>query len=301
MSLDIDPLDGEQILDAIFDALDRGEGGWLVTPNLDILRQAFVDHESGQLFGRATLLVADGAPLEWAARLSGREIPGRFPGASLFWSIAEEAAARGRTMLLLGGRPQAGQLAARRLRDQYPGLVVHHHCPPMGFERDAAEMETIRSTIRSLEPDLVICGLGAPKQERLMAQLHPEFPSTWFFGFGATIDFAAGLVPRAPEWMQRSGVEWLFRLATEPRRLGRRYLVQGIPFTLRLGVWAAAVRAARALETPSGRPVIAQVPAQRAPGSSEASATTAGGPATVRSGSAIGGTAGQVRQRPPLI
>lgn len=243
--LDLDVLDEPGLLSRIFGDLDQGLGGWVVTPNVEILRQASADPELQVLFSQATMRIADGAPVEWAAKLSGRDIPGRIPGASLFWTLAREAALRGRSVLLVGGLPTAGELAAKNLTDTLPDLVVGHYCPPMGFEDDPREMMALRREIRNHKPDLVYVGLGAPKQERLMSILHSEFPSTWFFGFGGAIDFAAELVPRAPEWMQREGLEWVFRLAVEPRRLARRYLVQGIPFTVRLLAWALQVRRGR--------------------------------------------------------
>lgn len=244
MALDLDVLDERRVIDTVFDALDQDEGGWVVTPNVDIMRQAWVDPEARRLFNGATLLVTDGAPIEWAARLARRELPPRFPGANMIWSLAREAVRRDRTLLLLGGRPSAGELAAEQLRSSFPGLQIHSYCPPMGFDRNEREMALVRRQIRGYSPDLVICGLGAPKQERLMATLLPEFPRVWFFGLGGSIDLVAGLVPRAPEWMQATGVEWLFRLATEPRRLARRYLIDGIPFGVRLVAWALSTRIA---------------------------------------------------------
>ena len=131
------------------------------------------------------------------------------------------------------------------LRQACPGLQVDVHCPPFGFEADTAASEAIRIALRNAASDIVFCAFGFPKQERLMARLSPEFPHTWFLGVGASIDFAAGYIPRAPLWMQRAGVEWLFRLATEPRRLAGRYLRDDLPFAIRLLGWAIAYRAHR--------------------------------------------------------
>ena len=264
--LELDALDEQGVIDRVFGDLERSIGGWLVTPNVDILRQTAEDAAMRSVCSEATLLIADGAPVEWAAKLSGQEMPGRVPGASLFWTLTEEAARRGRSVMLLGGRPGAAEQAAERLRADFPGLVVHHICPPLGFQSDPDEMEAIRQQLAQLRPDLVFCGLGAPKQERLMVVLHPEFPSTWFFGFGGSIDIAAGMVPRAPEWMQRGGIEWLFRLASEPRRLSRRYLVHGVPYSMRLFAWALKRRLRQsakqlggsAPQPAGGQPTVAQ-------------------------------------------
>jgi len=253
MGLRVDRLDGRQAVRHIMGELDRGRGGWAATPNLDILRLATSDQALHRLLGSATLLLNDGAPLEWAGRLSGQGDSPRAAGASVFVLLVAEAARQGRRVLLLGGRAGAGELAVRRLRKLHPGLAIATHCPPWGFEQDAAEMARIRQVIVENESDIVFCGFGCPKQERLMAQLHPDFPRVWFLGVGGSIDFAAGLVPRAPEWVQRMGHEWVFRLAVEPRRLAGRYLVHDVPFAFVLFAWAlqqrmAAMSAARPKE-----------------------------------------------------
>lgn len=254
MGLRVDRMDGRQAVRHILGELDLAHGGWAATPNLDILRLATSDQALHRLLGSATLLLNDGAPLEWAGKLSGQGESPRAAGASVFGLLVAEAAKRDRRVLLLGGRAGAGELAVQRLRQLHPGLSVATHCPPWGFEHDAAEMARIRRAIVDNESDIVFCGFGCPKQERLMAQLHPEFPHAWFLGVGGSIDFAAGLVPRAPAWVQRMGHEWVFRLAVEPRRLAGRYLVHDVPFALVLFAWALQERVATISTTwPHGR------------------------------------------------
>jgi N-acetylglucosaminyldiphosphoundecaprenol N-acetyl-beta-D-mannosaminyltransferase len=245
LSMDFDDVDQGAFLDRVFGALDLGIGGWVITPNVDILRMAEQEPRLGALYREASMAIADGAPLVWAARLSGTPVPERLPGASMFWALSEEAAKRGRSILLLGGRPGAGELAAARLRELYPGLRVDHYCPPMGFERDPAEFELVVKELRRQAPDLVFVGLGAPKQDRVAQDLRETWPTAWYFGFGGSIDIAAGLLPRAPQWMQAAGLEWLFRLMMEPRRLSGRYLVRDLPFALHLFRWALQTRVKR--------------------------------------------------------
>ena len=114
--------------------------------------------------------------------------------------------------------------------------------PPPGFDRGPAELEAVRARLVQAKPDIVFVGLGFPKQERVIAALVADLPTAWFVGCGAAIPLAAGVVPRAPGWMQRAGLEWLFRLLREPRRLFRRYLVDDLPFALRLLAGAVAAR-----------------------------------------------------------
>jgi N-acetylglucosaminyldiphosphoundecaprenol N-acetyl-beta-D-mannosaminyltransferase len=218
-------------------ALARGIGGRIATPNVDILRQAALDPLVRADLENADLLVADGAPLVWAARLSGTPLPERVTGSGLVWSLSAGLAADGSSIYLLGGDPDtngAGRAAARLL-DLYPRLrIAGAESPPFGFERDPHALQTVFARVIEAEPDLVYVGLGFPKQERLIEQLRPMLPSSWFLGCGAAINFMAGDCQRAPVWMQRAGLEWAHRLASEPRRLARRYLREDLPYATRL-------------------------------------------------------------------
>ncbi|HET8673510.1 MAG TPA: WecB/TagA/CpsF family glycosyltransferase, partial [Thermoleophilaceae bacterium] len=192
------------------------------------------------------LVLADGMPLVWASWLKGTPLPARVAGSDLIWSMSMEAARRGRSVFVLGGTRQAGWEAARRLQEHCPGLrIAGMVYPPHGFERDPLAMDQVVQTLDAASPDIVYVGLGFPKQERVIAFLRERFPQTWFLGIGISIGFVGGQVPRAPAWMQRLGLEWLHRLAKEPRRLGRRYLVHGLPFAARLLMHGAVSRMAR--------------------------------------------------------
>ncbi|GGK67629.1 hypothetical protein Ppa06_29350 [Planomonospora parontospora subsp. parontospora] len=231
----IDPMTETEVVDHAVAALKRGEGGHIVTPNVDISRAVARDEALRRLVEGADLAVADGMPLVWAARLLGTPVPGRITGADLIWSLSEAAAFYRYPIYLLGGPPGVAEQAAVRLVDRYPGLLVSGvDAPPYGFEDTPEGYERIREAIVAAGPRVVFVGLGFPKQDRLIAALREELPGTWFIGCGSAIAFAAGAVRRAPEWMQRSGLEWLFRLLSEPGRLARRYLVDDLPFALRL-------------------------------------------------------------------
>lgn len=247
-SLRFDPVGEAGVVRHVVDALGRGVGGWIATPNVDILRRAAHDEGVRSLLGTADLVVADGAPVVWAARLSGRPLPERVAGSSLLWSLSSAIAGRAGRIYLLGGDPGVAELAGASLSRQAPGLIVAGTLsPPWGFENDPAQVEDIRDRLVDAAPDLVFVGLGCPKQERLIAELAPALPSTWWIGCGAAMAFAAGQLLRAPTWMQVSGLEWLHRMISEPRRLARRYLVDDAPYALRL---LAATAAARVLPAP---------------------------------------------------
>jgi N-acetylglucosaminyldiphosphoundecaprenol N-acetyl-beta-D-mannosaminyltransferase len=244
MGLPLHPLDARTLTGRFVEGARAGRGGWIVTPNLDILRQYTRSQEARELILAATHRVADGLPIVWASRLAGRRLPERVPGSDLVLSLPAAAADAGLSVFLLGGNPGVAAAAAARLQALYPGLGdVGSYCPPFGFETEPRELRRIRQTLLAARPDLVLVGLGFPKQERVIRVLRPELPGSWFVGVGISLSFLAGDQPRAPLIVQRLGLEWMHRLWHEPRRLFRRYVVHGIPFSANLFGWALMRRA----------------------------------------------------------
>jgi N-acetylglucosaminyldiphosphoundecaprenol N-acetyl-beta-D-mannosaminyltransferase len=232
-------------------AIAAGRGGRIMTPNIDILRQAQVDAGVRAYLDDADLVVADGMPLVWASRLSGHPLPERVAGSSLVWSLSAGLGRDGRSAFVIGGIPadeRTGEAdgatrAADRLAAASPGLrVAGTLSPEYGFELDVDAFAAVCHRVGDARPDIVFVGLGFPKQERVITRLRAVLPRAWFIGCGAAINFVAGDVDRAPLWMQRSGLEWAHRLGTEPRRLAGRYLRHDAPYALRLLAGAARSR-----------------------------------------------------------
>jgi N-acetylglucosaminyldiphosphoundecaprenol N-acetyl-beta-D-mannosaminyltransferase len=224
-----------QVIEHILEALRLGLGGWLVNPNIDVCRLATREPDVRDLISGASLLLADGMPLLWATSLRGDPLPGRVAGGSLILSLTGAAAESGRSIYLLGGASGVPERAAEELRSRYPALkVAGTDAPPVGFDATDDGIEAVRARLAAAAPDIVYVGLGCPKQERLIARLVPSFPATWFVASGAAIPYAAKVLPRAPRWMQQAGLSWLFRLAHEPRRLFKRYVIHDLPFAGRL-------------------------------------------------------------------
>ena len=241
--LEFDRLSERRVVEQIIAASRRGVGGWVATPNLDICRLTRRDPALRSLVAGATLIVPDGMPLVWASRLRGDPLPERVAGGSLIFSLTEAAARHGRSVYFLGGAPGVPQRAGEELRRRYPGLVVAGaDAPPRGFDSDPRAVEGVRDRLAAAAPDIVYVGMGFPRQERLIAGFVPSFPATWFLGCGAAIPYAAGALRRPPGWMRASGLAWLFRLASEPRRLFRRYVVHDLPFGAGLLARSAAER-----------------------------------------------------------
>lgn len=233
--LDFDAITEPQLVAHVVAAARRGEGGRIVTPNVDIVRLARRDALARAFVTRSSLVVADGMPLVWASRIAGSPLPGRVAGADLIWSLSAAASGTGQSVYLLGGAAGVPQRAAEVLRTRYTGLAVAGtSSPPYGFDTTEATLAPVLADVVRARPDIVFVGLGFPKQERLIDRLAPLLPTAWYVGCGAAIAFAAGAVARAPAWMQRTGLEWAHRLASEPRRLCRRYLVEDGPFAVRL-------------------------------------------------------------------
>jgi N-acetylglucosaminyldiphosphoundecaprenol N-acetyl-beta-D-mannosaminyltransferase len=233
---DCDVITHAELIEHVVGAIRVGVGGTIVTPNVDICRQISKDPATRELVSGASLVVPDGMPLLWAARLAGRPLIERITGSDLIFSLSAAAGAGGLPVYLIGGMPgreglaPVARLAADRLESRYPGLkVAGAYSPPARFDAAADDIEVLGKELAKAEPKIVFVGLGFPKQERLMARLEPLLPGTWFVGCGSAVPYAAGELRRAPAWMQAKGLEWLFRLITEPRRLAGRYL-RDLPF-----------------------------------------------------------------------
>jgi N-acetylglucosaminyldiphosphoundecaprenol N-acetyl-beta-D-mannosaminyltransferase len=191
------------------------------------------DHEIRNIINRAGLATEDGMPLVWWSRRAGFAQAGHVCGSDLLDAMCAIAVQRGHRHYFYGGSPRVVDQLVSRLARRYPGLLIAgYRSPPfrpLSPEEDAADVSAINEAC----PDYVWVGLGMPKQEKWMASHVGRIDAAALIGIGAAFDFHAGAKPRAPLWMQRSGIEWFFRLITEPRRLAHRYLVDNSIFVAR--------------------------------------------------------------------
>jgi exopolysaccharide biosynthesis WecB/TagA/CpsF family protein len=228
-SLWVDALRLGEALAAIERLVDRRQGGAVFTPNIDHVVLASHSPAFRAAYARADLSLCDGQPIKWGSRLLGLPLPEKVSGADLFLPLMQLAARRGWRVFLFGGSPGVGEEAAARLGSELGVQVVGVSAPRVGLEPtpdEAAEIERVAAA----RPDLVITSLGAPKGELWIDRARERLGPAVSVQLGASIDFYLGRARRAPGWMQRAGLEWLFRLLQEPRRLAYRYLVQDPAF-----------------------------------------------------------------------
>ena len=233
----VDHLSFAGALDAIEEFVDRRQGGLVFTPNVDHVVIAERDPQFRAAYAAADLSLADGMPIVWASRLLGAPLPEKISGSDLVLPLMSRASSRGWRVFLLGAGPRVADIAAERLRAERGVLVVGTAAPVIRVEPGEADPEgdAAAEAIRAVEPDLVFVAFGAPKQEIWMHRHREALAPAVMVGVGASLDFIAGRVRRAPPWVSQAGLEWLWRLAREPRRLGRRYLIEDPRFLAVLG------------------------------------------------------------------
>ena len=233
--------------------VQSGRPNQIVTVNVDFLNIAHKDRSFVSLLNAAALAVPDGMPLLWVSRLVGQRLPQRITGTDLLTDCAALAARAGYRIFLLGAAPGVAEAAGRVLEARYPGLqIAGSYAPPEQGDFTATENARIVDLVRATRPDMLFVALGTPKQERWIYENLEALGVPLCVGIGGVFNFITGRVPRAPQAMQRFGLEWLFRLLLEPRRLWRRYLVDDTRALYRAVHYAVRRRATRTHETPAG-------------------------------------------------
>jgi N-acetylglucosaminyldiphosphoundecaprenol N-acetyl-beta-D-mannosaminyltransferase len=221
-------LDYAQTLDAIDELVARREPAFFVTANLHYAMLTRQDPRLRAVNQRAAFLVADGMPLVWYSRLTAKPLPQRVAGADLIYLLAERAAKRGHRLFLLGGAPGVAEQAAAVLRGLYPALVIAGIEAPTLETLSTFEHDALVERIRRSQADLLLVALGQPKGELWLAENYERLGVPASVQLGATFDFVDGRVRRAPRRLQKVGLEWLYRLMSDPRRLAPRYLKNGV-------------------------------------------------------------------------
>jgi N-acetylglucosaminyldiphosphoundecaprenol N-acetyl-beta-D-mannosaminyltransferase len=212
-------------IDAMDSMVERRERGYVCAVAVHALTVGLDDPEMAAALRDATLVLPDGMPVVWAANMLGANLSDRVYGPELMLRYSDRCAERGHRVWLYGGRDQGSLVQlALNLRRRHPGInIVGGYSPPFRPMTEEEE-DALVDQINDARADVLWVGIGVPKQEKWMARMRERLDAPVLIGVGAAFDFHAGLVPQAPLWMQRLGLEWLFRLVQEPRRLWRRYL-----------------------------------------------------------------------------
>ena len=226
MNTEIDNLTMGETLQAVDQLIQENKSAYVVTPNVDHIVQLETSKELQDVYNNASLILTDGKPLLWIAKWYGTPIKEKLSGSDLFPLLCDMAAKKGYKMFFLGAAEGVAAKAAKNLAKRYKGLqVVGTYSPPFGFENNEDEMDKIKKMIKKVEPHILVVGLGCPKQEKFMYHYCKELGVPISFGLGASLDFEAGNVKRAPKWMANHGLEWLFRITQDPKRMAKRYLI----------------------------------------------------------------------------
>jgi N-acetylglucosaminyldiphosphoundecaprenol N-acetyl-beta-D-mannosaminyltransferase len=231
--IDIAAVSMAQAVDLMLGLTSRGAPQLVVTPNVDHIVVAERDPEFAAAYSSAALRLADGAPLVFLSRLLGTPLPERVTGVDLTGELLRRCERTGQSAFFFGGSPQALSSALQRITADHPGLTIAGAvAPTVDLDRPTGDEAEALATMRAAAPDLVFIFLGSPKGEKWFLRRRAELPLSVFISVGATVDFLAGEVRRAPAWVQSAGLEWLWRLAHEPRRLFRRYVIQDSRFAV---------------------------------------------------------------------
>ncbi|ELC8443047.1 WecB/TagA/CpsF family glycosyltransferase [Clostridium perfringens] len=222
----VDNLTMDEALEKVEKLILDKKASYVVTPNVDHIVKLETDKEFQAVYNNADLILTDGMPLIWISKIKGTPIKEKISGSDFFPKLCERAAEKGYSLFLLGAAEGVADKAAENLKERYEGLnVVGTYSPSYGFEKKQDEIEKIIKMVNKAKPDILAVGLGAPKQEKFLYKYRDELNVPISLAIGASIDFEAGNVKRAPRWMQKSGLEWFYRLCKEPKRMFKRYII----------------------------------------------------------------------------
>lgn len=216
----------DRIVDLAKEAKASGKGRLVYTPNVDHVVIAEDDVRFRDAYARADLCLADGFPLIVTSKLTRLPLPEKISGSDITLPVLERCAKEGLRVYFLGAGPGVADLARIKIEAMFPEItIVGTSSPKVDVDGPKAARDEIINELRAKKPDVVLLALGAPKQEIFAAQLVDDVPAV-FLGIGATLDFIAGTVKRAKPWMSKMGLEWLYRLTQEPKRLFHRYIIR---------------------------------------------------------------------------
>lgn len=233
-NIEIDNMTIAEAASAISDMVQQKKKGYIVTPNVDHIVKLNKDQRFAEAYNKASYCFADGMPVVWMAKLAGKPLKAKVSGSDLFIEMLEQANQKAHSIFLLGASEETNKKSAQIIEEKYKSLrLAGRFSPEPGFESDSIRTADVIERINMVQPDLLFLFLGTPKQEYFIHKHIDSMNISCAMGLGASLDFFTGTHKRAPLWMQKSGLEWVWRMFSDPGRLIKRYLIDDlVPFSI---------------------------------------------------------------------
>ena len=219
----------EETVECIEKLIAEKKKAYIVPINVDVVMKIEKDKYLKEIADNADMVLVDGQPLVWVAKWHKKPVKAKISGSDLVPYLCKVSAKKNYSIFIIGGKDGIAEKAADKLRVDIPGInIVGTYAPPFGFEKDEEELAKINKMISDVHPDVLITCFGCPKQEKFIYENYQKYDALVSICAGATVDFLAGNVKRAPKWMSDHGLEWLYRFFQEPKRLFKRYFVDDV-------------------------------------------------------------------------
>ena len=225
----VNNVDMNEALSAIDEMIASGKKSYVVAINVDVVMKLEDDQHLKKIVDEADMVLVDGKPLIWISRWHEKPVKAKISGSDLVPLLCTKARDKGYSIFIIGGKDGIAEKAKENLERDLPGInVVGTYAPPFGFEKDEVELRKINKMISDAAPDLLIACFGCPKQEKWIYENYQKYDAKVSICAGATVDFLAGNVKRAPRWMSDHGLEWFYRFLQEPKRMFKRYFIDDV-------------------------------------------------------------------------
>ncbi|ENH98106.1 Teichoic acid biosynthesis protein [Gracilibacillus halophilus YIM-C55.5] len=230
-NINFDNYDFNDLSKFIDNSISRGDNRFIVTCNVDHIIKLRKSKSFSEVYRAADVVVADGAPIVWSSKILGKPLKSKLSGSDILPILGSSFENKKYKIFLLGAKEGVAKKASENLKKTFPNInIVGYYSPPIGFEESSYENEKIKKMLKRAKPDILFVALGAPKQELWIYNNYQDYNIPISIGVGATLDFIAGNIKRAPVFMQKIGLEWFWRLLKEPKRMWKRYLVEDSKF-----------------------------------------------------------------------
>lgn len=225
----INNLTMDETINNIENMILNHQKSYIVPINVDVIMKIENDSKLKEVVDNASMVLADGKPLIWIAKHNGNPIKEKISGSDLVPKLCDLASKKGYSIFILGGKDGIAEKAKENLEKKYENIkIIGTYAPPLGFEKDKEELEKINKMISKVKPNILVVCFGCPKQEKWIYENLNKYEADVSMCAGATVDFLAGNVKRAPKWMSNCGLEWFYRFLKEPKRLFKRYFIDDV-------------------------------------------------------------------------